>query len=74
QVIGSVVSAILLVIIFTGIFGLAKVNWLLFAIAFVIIFIILDVFYSFADVAYWGMVPAISGDSKERGIFTALGS
>ncbi|AWZ45232.1 PTS sugar transporter subunit IIA [Latilactobacillus sakei] len=74
QVIGSVVSAILLVIIFIGIFGLAKVNWLLFAIAFVIIFIILDVFYSFADVAYWGMVPAISGDSKERGIFTALGS
>ncbi|MHC9531996.1 glycoside-pentoside-hexuronide (GPH):cation symporter [Dellaglioa sp. L3N] len=74
QVIGSVVSSILLVIVFSGIFGLAKVNWLLFAICFVIIFVTLDIFYSFADVAYWGMVPAISGDSKERGIFTALGS
>ncbi|AVK61346.1 phosphotransferase enzyme IIA component [Lactobacillus sp. CBA3605] len=74
QVIGSVVSSILLVIIFTGIFGLAKVNWVLFAIIFVILFILLDVFYSFADVSYWGMVPAISEDSHARGIFTALGS
>lgn len=74
QVIGSVVSSILLVIVFSGIFGLAKVNWILFAICFVIIFVILDIFYSFADVAYWGMVPAISSDSKERGIFTSLGS
>lgn len=74
QVIGSVVSSILLVVVFSGVFGLAKVNWLLFAICFVIIFVILDIFYSFADVSYWGMVPAISGDSKERGVFTALGS
>lgn len=74
QVIGSVVSSILLVIIFTGIFGLAKVNWIAFAIIFVILFVILDIFYSFADVAYWGMVPAISDDSQERGVFTALGS
>lgn len=74
QIIGSVVSSILLVIIFTGIFGLAKVNWLLFAIVFVILFITLDIFYSFADVSYWGMVPAISEDSHARGIFTALGS
>lgn len=64
QVIGSVVSSILLVVIFTGIFGLAKTNWILFAILFVIIFITLDVFYSFCDVAYWGMVPAISEDRR----------
>lgn len=74
QVIGSVVSSILLVIIFTGIFGLAKVNWVLFAVAFVILFITLDIFYSLADVSYWGMVPAISEDSHARGIFTSLGS
>lgn len=74
QVIGSVVSSILLVVIFTGIFGLAKVNWILFAIAFVILFITLDVFYSLTDVSYWGMVPAISEDSHARGIYTALGS
>ncbi|MFB9769034.1 PTS sugar transporter subunit IIA [Lactiplantibacillus modestisalitolerans] len=74
QVIGSIVSSVLLVVIFTGIFGLAKVNWILFAVVFVILFITLDVFYSLTDVSYWGMVPAISEDSHARGIFTSLGS
>lgn len=74
QVIGAVVSSVLLVVIFTGIFGLAHINWIAFAIIFTVLFILLDIFYSFADVAYWGMVPAISEDSKERGIFTSLGS
>lgn len=74
QVIGGVVSSVLLIVVFTGIFGLAKVNWLFFAIIFVIVFTVLDIFYSLVDVSYWGMVPAISGDSRERGIFTALGS
>ncbi|WP_143462543.1 glycoside-pentoside-hexuronide (GPH):cation symporter [Levilactobacillus enshiensis] len=74
QVIGGVTSSVLLVILFTGIFGLAKVNWVLFAVVFVILFVALDIFYSLCDVSYWGMVPAISEDSKERGVFTALGS
>lgn len=74
QLIGAVVSSVLLVVLFTGIFGLAKVNWVLFAILFVVLFIILDVFYSFADVSYWGMVPAISDDSHERGIYTSYGA
>ncbi|WP_172436386.1 MFS transporter, partial [Lactiplantibacillus plantarum] len=46
QVIGSIISSVLLVVIFSGIFGLAKVNWILFLIVFAILFIILDVFYS----------------------------
>ncbi|MCT4442158.1 MFS transporter, partial [Lactiplantibacillus plantarum] len=74
QVIGSIISSVLLVVIFSGIFGLAKVNWILFTIVFVILFIILDVFYSLTDVSYWGMVPAISEDSHARGILTALGN
>ena len=57
----------ILVILFTGIFNLANVNWIAFAVLFVILFITLDVFYSFSDVSYWGMVPALSEDSKERG-------
>ena len=71
---GNIVSAILLLILFTGIFGLAKYNWVLFAILFVIIFITFDIFYSFSDVSYWGMVPALSEDSEERGVYTALGA
>lgn len=71
--IGNIVSVVLLLILFTGIFGLAKVNWVLFAILFVIIFVLFDVFYSFSDVSYWGMVPALSEDSAERGVYTSLG-
>lgn len=71
---GNIVSAVLMIVLFTGIFGLAKVNWVLYAILFVIIFITFDVFYSFSDVSYWGMVPALSEDSDERGIYTLLGA
>ncbi|MGQ5709358.1 glycoside-pentoside-hexuronide (GPH):cation symporter [Lactobacillus sp. PSON] len=71
---GTVVSAALLLVLFTGIFGLARVNWILFAILFVIIFILFDVFYSLSDVSYWGMVPALSEDSHARGIYTSLGA
>ena len=71
---GTIVSSVLLVVLFTGIFGLAEKNWILFAILFVILFVILDVFYSFSDVSYWGMVPALSEDSDERGVYTALGN
>jgi lactose/raffinose/galactose permease len=74
QVIGGIISSILLIILFTGIFGLAKASWVMFAIVFVILFVALDIFYSLVDVSYWGMVPAISADSRERGIFTSLGS
>lgn len=71
---GNIISVILLLILFTGIFGLAKFNWVLFATLFVIIFISFDIFYSFSDVSYWGMVPALSEDSAERGIYTSLGA
>ena len=71
---GNLVSAVILVILFTGIFNLANVNWIAFAVLFVILFITLDVFYSFSDVSYCGMVPALSEDSKERGVYTALGT
>ncbi len=72
--IGTVVSAALLLILFTGIFGLAQQNWILFAILFVLIYITFDIFYSLSDVSYWGMVPALSEDSHARGIYTSLGA
>lgn len=71
---GNIVAAILLIILFTGIFGLSKTNTTLFAILFVIIFITFDIFYSLSDVSYWGMVPALSEDSREREIYTSLGA
>lgn len=71
---GNIVSGALLLVLFTGIFGLAKVNWVLFAVLFVVIFITFDIFYSFSDVSYWGMIPALSEDSHERSIYTSLGA
>ena len=44
KVAGNLVSAVILVILFTGIFNLANVNWIAFAVLFVILFITLDVF------------------------------
>ncbi|WP_052108929.1 glycoside-pentoside-hexuronide (GPH):cation symporter, partial [Bifidobacterium magnum] len=74
QLAGGIVSAILLVVIFTGLFGLVNVNTTAFMILFVVTFIVLDVFYSIRDISYWGMVPALSSDSKQRSIFTAMAS
>lgn len=76
-VIGGLVSAVSLVAIFTNFFGLATHNTTLFIIAFVIVFVILDAFYSFKDIAFWSMIPAISTDNKERenlATFARLGS
>lgn len=72
--VGTIASSVLLLILFTGIFGLAESNWILFAVLFVLIYISFDIFYSLSDVSYWGMVPALSEDSHERGIYTALGA
>lgn len=71
---GTIVSSILLSALFAGLFGLIKINWLLYAIVFVIVFVVMDIFYAFSDVAYWGMVPALSEDSVERGVYTSMGT
>ena len=66
QFFGGLISAVLLAVIFSGMFGLVNVNTTL--------FIVLDVFYSLRDISYWGMIPALSSDSHERSTYTALGS
>ncbi len=74
QFFGGTDSAVLLALIFSGMFGLVNVNTTLFIVLFVITFIVLDVFYSLRDISYWGMIPALSSDSHERSTYTALGS
>ncbi len=73
-IIGGTISALLLIVLFSGVFGLSRMNPLWFTILFIPIFIIFDVFYSFRDVSYWGMVPALTEDSHERSIYTAAGN
>ena len=74
QFFGGLISAVLLAVVFSGMFGLVNVNSTLFIVVFVITFIVLDVFYSLRDISYWGMIPALSSDSHERSTYTALGS
>ena len=74
QFLGGLVSALLLVVIYTGMFGLVNVNTTWFIVLFVICFVVLDVFYSLRDISYWGMIPALSSDSHERSTYTALGT
>lgn len=51
----------MIMLMFSDFFGLAKSdNRTLFAIVFIIAFIILDAFYSFKDIAFWSMIPALS--------------
>ncbi|PJM73797.1 MFS transporter [Bifidobacterium primatium] len=74
QVIGGCVSALLLALVYTGLFGLVNVSETWFIVLFVVVFVVLDVLYSLRDISYWGMIPALSEDSHERSVYTALGS
>ena len=75
-IIGGLIAAISLVILFTDIGGLTS-SPLMYFIVFAILYIVMDIFYSAKDVAIWSMVPAMSFDSKEREItatFARVGS
>ncbi|CUS25592.1 galactose cation symporter [Paucilactobacillus oligofermentans DSM 15707 = LMG 22743] len=71
--IGAGVSSVMLIIIFTNFGGLTTKNPVLYLILFGISFVILDIFYSFKDIAFWSMLPALSVDSKVRGKFGTIG-
>ncbi|HEY4399167.1 MAG TPA: glycoside-pentoside-hexuronide (GPH):cation symporter [Lactobacillaceae bacterium] len=76
-VIGTLVASAMLALIFTDFGGLAISQPVLYLILFGIAFLILDVFYSFSDIALWSMLPALSMDTKERtkfGTFSRFGS
>ncbi len=65
-VIGGTVGSIVLAILFTNMGGLNTSNPIMYLILFAILYITMDIFYSFKDVGFWSMIPAISFDSKER--------
>ena len=64
-VIGGVVSSLLLLVLFTNMGGLNQ-SPVLYFIAFVVVYFVMNVFYSFKDTAFWSMIPAMSLDSRER--------
>lgn len=72
-IIGAVISSIMLMVIFTDFGGLATSKPILYLVLFGISFVILDAFYSFKDISFWSMLPALSVDSKVRGRFGTIG-
>jgi lactose/raffinose/galactose permease len=76
-VIGGGVGSISLICLFTDFGGLTKNNPVLYLVLFAIVYILMDMFYSFKDIAYWSMIPALSFDSHERektATFARIGS
>lgn len=63
---GGTIGSVVLAILFTNMGGLNISNPTLYLILFAILYITMDIFYSFKDVGFWSMIPAISFDSKER--------
>ena len=74
---GAFIAAITLTILFTDMGGMTVSNPMVYLIAFAILYLIMDIFYSAKDVAIWSMIPALSFDSHEREItatFARIGS
>ncbi|GAY72389.1 lactose and galactose permease, GPH translocator family [Lentilactobacillus kosonis] len=65
-VFGGTLGSIILAALFTDLGGLNVSNPWLYLILFAILYITMDIFYSFKDIGFWSMIPAISFDSKER--------
>lgn len=63
---GGTIGSIAITILFSNMFGLNTSNPILYLIFFAILYITMDIFYSFKDVGFWSMIPAISFDSAER--------
>ncbi|AQW21129.1 PTS sugar transporter subunit IIA [Lentilactobacillus curieae] len=65
-VFGGTLGSIILAALFTDLGGLNVSNPWLYLILFAILYITMDIFYSFKDIGFWSMIPALSFDSNER--------
>ncbi|MBD5431293.1 MAG: PTS sugar transporter subunit IIA [Lactobacillus sp.] len=65
-VVGGSISAIILLLLFTNLGGLYQKNAVLYMVVFAVLYITMDIFYSFKDVGFWSMLPSLTTDSRER--------
>lgn len=65
-VIGGTISAVILLLLFTNLGGLYQKNAIAYMVIFAILYITMDIFYSFKDVGFWSMLPSLTTDSRER--------
>lgn len=74
---GGSLGSIAIILLFTDLGGLSTSNPTYYIILFILIFATLDVVYSFKDIAFWGMIPALATESKQRekvGVFARVAS
>ena len=65
-VVGGSISAVILLMLFTNLGGLYQKNAVMYMIVFGVLYITMDIFYSFKDVGFWSMLPSLTTDSRER--------
>lgn len=63
---GGIISSLALLSLFTDLGGLNKTSPVMYLILFAIIYLVMDIFYSFRDTGFWSMIPALSLDSRQR--------
>lgn len=74
---GGTIGSVCIVFLFTDLGGLSTSNPTFYIILFVLIFAVLDIVYSFKDIAFWGMIPALATNSSQResvGVFARIAS
>ncbi|MDR0950736.1 MAG: glycoside-pentoside-hexuronide (GPH):cation symporter [Candidatus Ancillula sp.] len=64
--IGGLLWAVLLCFLFTSIFGVADSNPMMYVCIFAVVYLVMDISYSFKDSAYWGMLSSLSTNSRVR--------
>lgn len=65
-VIGGTISAVILLLLFTNMGGLYTKSAIAYLVLFGVLYITMDIFYSFKDVGFWSMLPSLTTDSRER--------
>lgn len=65
-VVGGSISAVILLLLFTNLGGLYQKSAVGYMILFAVLYITMDIFYSFKDVGFWSMLPSLTTSSRER--------
>ncbi|MCT3399989.1 glycoside-pentoside-hexuronide (GPH):cation symporter [Lentilactobacillus hilgardii] len=68
----SITSSVLAVVLYTNLGGLAITNGMIYLISFTILYAVMYLIYSIKDISFWGLLPAISFDSRKRGIIATV--
>lgn len=74
---GGIISSIALAILFTNMGGLNRTHPFLYLLIFAILYIVMDIFYSFKDTGFWSEMSSLTFNSDERekiSTFARIGS